>query len=159
MTLTEDDELWIAMREFIEDEQCFQKIESDLAATFLEWREDGFTRTGMSTIIVGTRRACKALNMGLELEGWLLVMKTNGSEKKTNAAVGIGRYLTQKVIRSQKFEKLLKKEKHRATFTAVESNLMSNKMLTDAKITRSDALFRFTVAARVYVLPTPANIQ
>jgi hypothetical protein len=74
-------------------------------------------------------------------------------------AVGIGRYLIQKVIRSQKFERLLRKEKYGAIFATLENNLVSNKMLTDAKTTKSDAFFRFTMAARANVLPISANIE
>jgi hypothetical protein len=40
-----------------------------------------------------------------------------------------------------------------------EKNLVSNKMLPDVKTTRSDAFFRFTVAGRADLLPTPANSQ
>jgi hypothetical protein len=39
----------------------------------------------------------------------------------------------------------LEKEKHGATFATLENNLMSNRILTDTKTTRSDAFFRFTV--------------
>jgi hypothetical protein len=35
---------------------------------------------------------------GLKLEGVFMVVKANGSEKKTNSAAGMGRYLTQKVL-------------------------------------------------------------
>jgi hypothetical protein len=48
----------------------------------------------MSTITARARRACKALNLGRKLEGSLLVIKVNGSEKKTDASIGISRYLS-----------------------------------------------------------------
>jgi hypothetical protein len=95
----------------------------------------------------------------LKLEGAFIVIKANGSEKKTNCAVDICRYLTQKAIQLRKIETLLRKEKHGATFTTLEDNLVSNKMFTDAKTMKSDAFFRFIVAARADVLPTLANIQ
>jgi hypothetical protein len=63
---------------------------------------------------------------GLKLEDAFTVTKANRSEKKTNLAIGIDRYLTQKVVRSRKIETLLRKEKHGATFTLLEGNLASN---------------------------------
>jgi hypothetical protein len=118
------------MMQCIEDKRCFKKRKSDPAATFLDWENNGFTGTDTSNITVRARRACKALNVGLKLEGLLRVIKANGSEKQTDAAVGIGHYLTQKIVRPQKFEKLMSKEKHGATFVTLENNLLSNKMLT-----------------------------
>jgi hypothetical protein len=95
----------------------------------------------------------------LKLEGAFMVIKANGSERKTNSAVGIGRYLSQKAMRPEKIETLLRKEKHGATFATLEDNPVSNEMLIDARTMKSDAFFRFTVAARADVLPTPAKIQ
>jgi hypothetical protein len=84
--------------------------------------------------------------MGLKPERSLLVINAHRSEK-TNAAVEIGRYLTEKIVTPQKFEKLISKEKHGATLPTFENNLVSREMLTDAKTTRSDAFFKFTVIA------------
>jgi hypothetical protein len=49
-----------------------------------------------------------------------MVIKANGSEKTINHAVGIGRYLTEKVMRPGKIETLLRKEKHRAIFARLK---------------------------------------
>jgi hypothetical protein len=97
--------------------------------------------------------------MGLKLEGSLRVIKANGSDKKIDAAVGIGRYVAQKVVRQLKFEKLTSRQKRGATFATLENNLMSIKMPMDAKTTRSDAFFRFTVVARADVFPTPSAVE
>jgi hypothetical protein len=97
--------------------------------------------------------------VGLKLEGSLLVLKASGSEKKTHATVGIGRYLTQKIASPQKFERLIIQEKHGVTFARLENNIVTNKMLTDAKTIRLDAFFWSTIAARAGHLPTPVNIQ
>jgi hypothetical protein len=113
----------------------------------------------MAPITVRARRACKALGEGSKLERSLLVPKTAESEKKTSAIRGSRRYLTQKAVRSQKRNKPLKKKKHGATFAALENNPVAKKRLTDAKTTRSDALFPLTVAERADLLPTPANSQ
>jgi hypothetical protein len=53
----------------------------------------------------------------------------------------------------------LRKEKHGVTFATFENNLISNRILTNAKTTRSDAFFRLAVAARADILPTPPNIE
>jgi hypothetical protein len=87
-----------------------------------------------------------------------MVIKTNGSKKKTNFTVGVGHYLTQKVVQSRKIETFLRKEKYGATFATLEDNLVTNKMLTGAKIMKSDAFFRLTVAAMADILAAPANI-
>jgi hypothetical protein len=75
----------------------------------------------------------------LKLEGAFTVIKANGSEKKTNSAVDIGHYLTQEVVRPRKIETLLRNEQHETTFATMEDNLISNKMLTDARTMKSDA--------------------
>jgi hypothetical protein len=87
-----------------------------------------------------------------------MVIKAKGSEKTTNPAVDISRYLTHKVMRPRKIETLLRKEKYEATCATLEHNLASNRMLTNAKIMKSHAFFRFTVAAKAAILPTPANV-
>jgi hypothetical protein len=82
-----------------------------------------------------------------------MVIKANGSERKTNSAVGIGAYLAQKVVRPLKIEISLRREKHAATFATLEDNLISNKILIDPRTMKSDASFRFTVAARAVFYP------
>jgi hypothetical protein len=57
------------------------------------------------------------------------------------------------------FKRLLEKEKHGATFATLGNNLVSNGILTDAKTTKSNAFFQFTVAARANLLPTPAKVE
>jgi hypothetical protein len=113
----------------------------------------------MSTIVEKTRRACKNYDLRLKLESSFMVIDAHGSEKKTNYAVGIGRYLTQTVVPRQNIETLLRKEKRGATFVTLEDNLVSNTMLIDTRTIKSEAFFRLTIAARANLLPTPANIQ
>jgi hypothetical protein len=128
-------------------------------APFLNWGEDGQEMSETSSIIARTRLVCKKLDVSLKLEDTVMVISTNELEKKTDSAVGIGHYLTQKVVRPRMFKRLLEKEKHEATFATLENNLISNGILTDAKTTKSNAFFRFTVAARADLLPTPANVE
>jgi hypothetical protein len=88
-----------------------------------------------------------------------MVIRANGSKKKTNCVVDIGRYLTQKVVRPRKIETLLKKEKHGITFAVLKDNLISNKILIGARTMKSDIFFRLTIAARANVLSTSVNTQ
>jgi hypothetical protein len=74
-------------------------------------------------------------------------------------AVRIDPDLTQKILRPYTVEKLSMKEKHGATFVTLENNRVPNRILTDAKTTRSHAFSRFTVAAIANILLTPANIE
>jgi hypothetical protein len=159
MTLSSDDAVRSVMREFIKDERRYRRIIQCPDAQFLDWGEEVQSNIGTSTIIVKTRKACEKLGVTLKLGEGRMMIKTKGSEFKKVTVTNIGRFLTQKVIRPQKITSLLQKEKHGATFETLKDNKISNKMLTDAKTTKSDAFFRFTVAARADVLPTPANIQ
>jgi hypothetical protein len=136
-----------------------QKIETDINAQFLDWKEGKGASTGTSTIIEKTRRACKNQDVEVKLENTFMRIKANRLEKKTNSAIGIGRYLTEKAVRPRKIQILLKKEKHGAIFATREDNLISNQMFTDARIMKSDAFFRFPVAASADGLPISANIQ
>jgi hypothetical protein len=88
-----------------------------------------------------------------------MIKNNDGLEVKTDSATGIGRCLTQRVVRPRLLKSLLLKEKHGATFATLQNSPVSSGMLTDAKSTRSNAYFRFVVAARADVLPTPANVQ
>jgi hypothetical protein len=87
-----------------------------------------------------------------------MVVKTRGSEIKPSIAASIRRFLTQKPVQRQTIASFLSKEKYRAKFETLKENMVSKKMLTDAKITKSDTFFRFTVEARADVLRTSANI-
>jgi phage terminase large subunit GpA-like protein len=119
MTLSDDDRVRETMKQFIEDERIFQHIEQDPDAQFFNWKDEDLAKSRISTIIGRIRRACRELSVKLKLEGRQLVIRTTESEMKTKLAAGIGRFLTQKVIRPRKIESLLRKEKHGATFTTL----------------------------------------
>jgi hypothetical protein len=147
MTLSGDDKIRDVMRQFIEDENKFRRIESDSNAIFLDWKKGEDPRKGTPMIIARTRGACKSLRVKVKLEDRQMIIKTEESEMKTNLAIGIGRFLTQKVVRSRKIKSLLEKLKHGAMFATLKDNQISNKILSDAKTMKSDAFFRFIVAA------------
>jgi hypothetical protein len=87
-----------------------------------------------------------------------VVVKIEVLDYKTTAVVRVGRFLTQELIRPQKLNSLFHHEAHEASFTTLSGNEVSNAMLTDIHTKRSDAFFKFVVAARADCLPTPANI-
>jgi hypothetical protein len=159
MRLSDDMGVRAAMTQFTEDEREFRRIETDAHAQFLDWKEGKDASKGTSTIIEKTRRVYKNQYVGLKLQGGFMVIKADGSQKKTTSAVGIGRDLTQKIARPWKIEIILRKEKDRATFATLEDNLASDEMFTGASTMKSDTFFRFTIATRADALPTPANIQ
>jgi hypothetical protein len=89
-------------------------------------------------------------------------LKMNAEENEDHIKrdeVGIGRYLTQSIIRPREYQKLISREMHGATFVTVQDHLVSNQILTNIYTKRSDAFFRFVVAGRANCLPTPANAQ
>jgi hypothetical protein len=86
-----------------------------------------------------------------------MIIKSGESELKTKTATGIGRFLTQKLIRTKKFEKLIQHPVHGASHTTLKNSATSNAMLTDIYTRRSDAFFRFAVVGEQTVyqhLPT-----
>jgi hypothetical protein len=107
------------MKQFIEDERIFRHIKQDPDAKFFNWKDEDLAKSRTSTFIGRIRRACRKLSVKLKLEDRQLVIKINESEMKTKLAAGIGRFLTQKVIRPRKIESLLRKEKYGATFTTL----------------------------------------
>jgi hypothetical protein len=50
------------------------------------------------------------------------------------------------------------REAHGASFTILKNNEISNAMLTNVHIRRTDAFFRFVVIGRADWLPTLANL-
>jgi hypothetical protein len=59
---------------------------------------------GTISLAARTRKTCQALNIRLKLEAEEMVVMTDTSKYQTKIAVGIGRFLTQKVIRPQKLD-------------------------------------------------------
>jgi hypothetical protein len=87
------------------------------------WKERG------RSLAARTRKTYQALNIRLKLEAEEMAMRTDTSEYKTKIAVCIGRFLTQKVIRPQKLDSLLRQEVHGANFATLRGNEVSNRIL------------------------------
>jgi hypothetical protein len=95
----------------------------------------------------------------LKLQGDQMVVATPESEQKVKSAIGIGHFLTQRVVRPEKLKKLIAKEVHGASYTTLQANEASNLNLTDVYGHKSDAYFRFLVVGRADCLPTPAHLE
>jgi hypothetical protein len=159
MVTSPDGAIRAVSRKFIEDEREYKHIARDPGAPFLDWAHEGFTRGAATTIAERARRACFNLHIDLKIREDCVVIRSEESTYEIKSAVGLGHVLTHKVLRPQLFKKLISKEKHGATFATLEKNECSNKILIDLRSKKSDAFFRFTVAARADVLPSPANIE
>jgi hypothetical protein len=82
-----------------------------------------------------------------------MIVTSGESEVKTKTAVGIGRFLTQKLVRVKKFEKLIRHGVHGASYMTLKNDKTSNTFLTDIYTRRSDAYFRFVVDAASFLTP------
>jgi hypothetical protein len=161
MALSKDEKVNMAMRTFIEDERKYRKIEVDEDSIFLNWEAGNGRRSGTDTITIRTRKACEKMKIGMKLDKEEVKIKKNGEEKEWTAknALGLGRVLTQNVIRKKWAKKLQEMTTHGASYITLENDKIGNAMLKEVKAMRSDAFYRFTVAARADCLPTPNNIR
>jgi hypothetical protein len=110
---------------------CHHRVfEDDPGADFLNWGGDQRNR-GTGCLAARTKKACLDTDIKLKLEHEHIVVKNGGSEQKTNSAIGIGRFLTQKVVRPDKYRKLIAHQVHGASYTTLQANDVSNRILTD----------------------------
>jgi hypothetical protein len=161
MLLSDDDKVRRAMRQFTEDERIFRRIEEDTRSTFLNWKARRNERSGTSSIIARTRKACKELGVSLNFEGMDGIrISGQGSSETFLMASGLGHFLTQKVIRPRLLNSLVNGHpQHGAAFCTLKDDNVSNKLLIDINSRRTDAFYRFLVAGRADCLPTPANVS
>jgi hypothetical protein len=145
-------------------ERQFRRIERDTGSEFLDWKaEEG--RKGTSTIIQRARKACEELKISFKFEGTqgIRIKSLNENlkaDKIIHTAVGLGRFLTQKVLRPTLINELIEEQKqHGAAFVTLKENEVSNRILTDIYTPRTNAFYRFVVVGRADCLPTPANIH
>jgi hypothetical protein len=158
MMLSSDEKVREAMQWFTNDERAYRCIGIDEESSFLNWKDES-GESGTASLSARTRRTCKKMEVVMKMENNEMIVKKGASELKTKTAVGIGRFLTQTIIRAEKIEKLIEHEVHGATFSTLKKNEISNGMLVNIETRRSDAFFRFVVVGRADCLPTPANLQ
>jgi hypothetical protein len=75
----------------------FRDIGEDPDSRFLNW-SDEHGGNGTAYLAVRTRKAWAKLKIELKLVDEEMIVKTKESEYKKRTAMGIGRFLTQKVI-------------------------------------------------------------
>jgi hypothetical protein len=152
---------------FIEDERSFRHIsietETDTETQFLNWKDE-VGQSGTASFINNARKAVKRLNVHLYLGSdestcKTLIIGNSEIEINTNVPAKIGRFLTQRVIRPALAQKITQHPQKGSSFPTLRQNDCSNKALRNLFTQKSDAFFRFMVAARTNCLPTPANIS
>jgi hypothetical protein len=158
MMVSKDDKIRQAMRWFAENEREFRLIGMDPDSSFLNWKDE-YGESGTACLAARTRKAARDLKVQLKFKGDDMLARMNKSEFKNKTAVDLGRFLTQRVIRRDKFAKLVEHKVHGATYTTLKDNEASNTILKNIYTRKSDAFFRFTVAGRADCLPTPVNVK
>jgi hypothetical protein len=154
---SKDEKIRTAMQQLTEDERIYRRVENDPGESFLNWRDEHGMR-GTTSLAARTRKTCQALNIRLKLEAEEIFVRTDTSKYKTKIAVGISRFLTQKVIWPRKLNSLLRYEVHGASLAELRGNEVLNTILINVHTRRTDAFFRYFVAARTDCLPTSVNI-
>jgi hypothetical protein len=117
--LSKDEKVRNAIRWFTENERIFRCIEEDIESNFLNWKDEQ-GGAGTTSLTTRTRKTCQKLGIKLKLIEEEMVVKTEESEFKTETPVGIGRFLTQKVIRPNQIKKLIEHETRGASFTTLK---------------------------------------
>jgi hypothetical protein len=158
MTMSREEKVRRAMREMSEGERIFRRIGVDEESTLLNWREESGER-GTASLVSRMRETCKKMNIRMKIIDHEMIVGRDESEMKTKTAAGVGHFLTQKMIRTDKIEEVMKHEVHGASYETLRNNEMSNGMLTNIYTRRSDAFFRFVIMGRTDCLSTPINLQ
>jgi hypothetical protein len=158
MMLSKDRNIRGAMRWITEEEHKYLDIDEDPDSSFLNWSNEGGENV-TAYLATQTKKTWAKLKIQLKLDKEEMVVKTEQSEFKTRMTMRISHFLTQNVIRSDKFRKLIGHEVHGATHTTLKGNEVSNQNLINVYIHKSDEYFRFMVVRRADCLPTPVNLQ
>lgn len=124
----------------------------------MNWKDEK-EQNGTASLVVRARKTCNKMEIEMKLNGEEMIMKIEKSEFQTKTVIGVGRFLTQKIIRVDKIEKLIGHEVHGANFTMLKKKEISNSMLTNIYMRRSNAFFCFIVVRRADCLPTLMNLQ
>jgi hypothetical protein len=101
MIFSKDPNIQNMAKAFIEHERRFRQItmETNDSPKFLNWKNVKGEQ-GTTSLINKARKAVKHLNVQLQIEGEWLIIKNSDVELKTKPPGKIGRFLTQKIIRS-----------------------------------------------------------
>jgi hypothetical protein len=160
MILSTDTNIQAMTRAFIDSEREFRRIPIDTESTtkFMNWKDIKGSR-GTASLINKSRKAAQQLDVHFIIEDGRLTIRKSELVIKPKSSSNIGRFLTQKIIRPVLAQQMMNHQLKGASFHTLENNHCSNKFLRNNFSRRSDAFFRFAVAARADSLPTPSNIQ
>jgi hypothetical protein len=147
MMMSRNEKVRTAMREMSEGERIFRNGGVDEESKFVNWKEEK-GGPGTASLVSRTRDTCKKMNSRMKIIDNEMIVGREESEMKTKTAAAVGHFLTQKIIRTDKIEHLMKHEVHGASYETLRTNEMSNGMLTTLSTRRSDAFFRFVVVGR-----------
>jgi hypothetical protein len=106
MMLSRDPKIRNAMRWFSEDKRGFRLIRIAEDSSLFNWQEVPGD-SGTACLVARTRKVSADLKVHFKLKGDEMMVKTNGSEYQTKTVVSLGRFLTQKVIRSHTCETVI----------------------------------------------------
>jgi hypothetical protein len=143
LMLSRDESVRMAMRWFAESEREFRCIGVDEESKFLNWRHES-GEPGTGSLVARTRKACQKMGIGLKLMEDEMIVNSEEFERETKTAVGIDRFLTQKVIRPKKIDKLIKHQHHGASYTTLKGNEVSTAMPTNRYL-REDQMPSFAL--------------
>jgi hypothetical protein len=179
MLLSEDESVRRTMDIFIEQERILRKIGQDDQGSFLDWADENVvrgeqemegedsqeaaivrteTRHGTDCITARTRKACQKLGIRLKVDGNKVIVSKDKWSSKVKMAKGMGRILTQRVIR-QKWVNELRQLCSGDVYEVMENDSVGNSVLKTNCSRKSNALYRFVIAARADYLATPNNIN
>jgi hypothetical protein len=130
MMLSKVESVRMAMRWLAESEREFRCIRIDEESKSLNWRDEP-GESGTGSLVARTRKACQTMGIGLKPMEDETIVKSEELELETTTAVRIGRFLTQKVIRPKKINKLIEHQLHGASYTTLKGNEVSNGMPTN----------------------------
>jgi hypothetical protein len=136
--------------------------DEDEDGLFMNWKSMA-ERDGTSCLAIRTRKACQNMKVKFKMKDEaveLSAQEPSGREIRIEAKTPekIGRFLTQNIIRPDKFRQLISHDVHGAAYTTLRDNAISNRNLIDSRMKRTDAFFRFEVVGRADCLATPANL-
>jgi hypothetical protein len=160
MSPSKDPNIRTMTRAFIKSESRFRRIspEEETNTQFLNWKNDE-NGAETSSFITNTRRAVKRLQVHIQFTQNEVIIGNSEKEIATNSPRKIGDFLTQKIIRPTLTQKMIAHPDKGASFSTLENSKWSNKFLRNTYSQRSNAFYRFAIAARTHSLPTLANIS
>jgi hypothetical protein len=160
MILSKDPNIQAMTHAFINNERVFRHIPvaTDNTSQFLNWKNIK-GNAGTASFISKARKAVKKLGIQFLIEDEGLTIRKSELMIKPQSPSNIGRFLTQKIIRPALSQKMMDHPLKGASFRTLENNQCSNKFIRNTFSRRSDAFFRFAIAARTDTLHSTYTVK